>query len=104
MARDVRMPVAGVVENMSTLVCEACAHESALFGTGGGARVAEALAAPLLGRVPLDMPLRAAGDLGVPAVVSAPGTPSAQELARIATDLPVVRRSLVGRPLPLAVV
>ena len=71
---------------------------------GGGARVAEALAAPLLGRVPLDMPLRAAGDLGVPAVVSAPEAPSAQELARIAADLPVVRRSLVGRPLPLAVV
>lgn len=104
MARDVRMPVAGVIENMSTLVCDACAHESALFGEGGGARVAERLGVPLLGQVPLDVPLREAGDSGVPAVVSAPGSASARELARIAADLPVARRSLAGRPLPLSVV
>ena len=104
MAKDVRMPVAGVIENMSTLVCGACAHESALFGEGGGRRVAEKLAVPLLGQVPLDLALRAAGDLGVPAVVSAPDSASARELSRIAAYLPAVRPSLLGRPLPLSVV
>jgi ATP-binding protein involved in chromosome partitioning len=94
MARDLRMPVAGVVENMS----------GGLFGEGGGARLAAAVDAPLLGSVPLDLPLRAAGDAGVPAVVSAPDAPSSVELARIARHLPVVRRSLVGRSLPLSVV
>ncbi len=94
MARDVRMPVAGVVENMS----------GGLFGEGGGARLAAAVDAPLLGQVPLDLPLRTAGDVGVPAVVSVPDAPSAVELRRIARDLPVVRRSLVGRSLPLSVV
>jgi ATP-binding protein involved in chromosome partitioning len=104
MARDVRMPVAGVVENMSTLVCDACAHESALFGEGGGARVADRLGVPLLGQVPLDRALRVAGDSGVPAVVSAPESVSARELSRIAANLPAARRSLAGRPLPLSVV
>jgi ATP-binding protein involved in chromosome partitioning len=104
MARDVRMPVAGVIENMSTLVCEACDHETALFGEGGGARVAERLGVPLLGQVPLDVPLRVAGDSGVPAVLSAPDSASARELSRIAAGLPVVRPSLAGRSLPLAVI
>jgi ATP-binding protein involved in chromosome partitioning len=104
MARNARMPVAGVVENMSALVCGSCGESTALFGTGGGERLAESIAAPLLGRVPLDIGVREAGDAGVPVMVSAPQSHSAQELRRIAAALPVMRRSLVGRSLPLSVV
>jgi ATP-binding protein involved in chromosome partitioning len=104
MARNARMPVAGVIENMSSLVCEHCHQSTELFGSGGGERLAKAIDAPLLGQVPLDVALREGGDNGVPAVISAPGSHSAQELARIAAALPVVRRSLVGRQLPLSVV
>jgi ATP-binding protein involved in chromosome partitioning len=104
MARNARMPVAGVVENMSALVCDTCHAHTDVFGTGGGERLAATIDAPLLGRVPLDLPLREAGDVGTPVVVRTPGSPSAQELNQIAISLPVVRRSLVGRPLPLAVV
>ena len=103
MARNARMPVAGVVENMSALVCGSCHESTALFGSGGGDRLAESIDAPLLGRVPLDIELREAGDVGVPAVISAPHSHSVQELRRIAAALPVVRRSLVGRSLPLSV-
>jgi ATP-binding protein involved in chromosome partitioning len=104
MARDARMPVAGVIENMSTLVCSACDAPTALFGEGGGARLADDIGTTLLGQVPLDLPLRTAGDAGTPAMVAAPDAPSVAELRRIAGDLPVVRRSLVGRPLALSVV
>ncbi len=104
MARAARMPVAGVVENMSTLVCPSCAEHTPMFGEGGGARLAATIDAPLLGQVPLDLPLRTSGDLGVPAMVTAPTSASAVEIRRIATGLPVVRRSLVGRALPLSVV
>ncbi len=104
MARNARMPVAGVVENMSALVCGSCHESTALFGSGGGARLAAAIDAPLLGQVPLDIELREAGDAGVPGVVSSPQAHSVQELRRIAAALPVVRRSLVGRSLPLSVV
>jgi ATP-binding protein involved in chromosome partitioning len=104
MALDARMPVAGVIENMSTLVCSTCETRTPLFGEGGGERLAEGLGTTLLGQVPLDLSLRVAGDRGVPAVVATPDAHSAVELRRIAAELPVVRRSLVGRVLPLSVV
>ncbi len=104
MALDARMPVAGVIENMSALECSHCGGRTALFGSGGGRELADRLAVPLLGEVPLDVALRESGDAGVPAVLGAPGAASAAELRRIAGALPVVRRSLVGRPLALTVV
>lgn len=103
MARNARMPVAGVVENMSTMVCSSCDAQTALFGEGGGARLADSIAAPLLGQIPLDLALRTSGDDGVPAMAAAPDAVSVVELRRIAAELPVVRRSLVGRSIPLSV-
>jgi ATP-binding protein involved in chromosome partitioning len=96
--------VAGVIENMSTLVCSSCDAQTPLFGEGGGARLAQDIGTDLLGQVPLDLPLRTAGDLGVPAMIAAPDAPSVAELRRIAAELPGVRRSLLGRALPLSVV
>jgi len=104
MARDMRVPVAGVVENMSTLACAHCGGQTALFGSGGGARLAEQLAAPLLATVPLDLALREAGDAGVPVVVASPGSIAAQALSQLAVSLPRPRRSLAGVPLQLTVV
>ncbi|UOT05734.1 Mrp/NBP35 family ATP-binding protein [Rhodococcus opacus] len=103
MARDSRMPVAGVVENMSAMICSSCHESTALFGAGGGQRLAEAIAAPLLGQVPLDIELREAGDAGVPAMIAAPQAASVTQIRQIATSLPILRRSLVGRSLPLTV-
>jgi ATP-binding protein involved in chromosome partitioning len=103
MAKDARMPIAGVVENMSVATCEACGHGTALFGSGGGQQLADELGAPLLAQVPLDVALRVAGDDGVPVVRRDPAAPSAQVLRQLAVDLPSVRRSLVGVPLPLSV-
>lgn len=103
MAADMRMPVAGVVENMSALVCGCCGERTALFGSGGGARLAAELGTELLGRVPLDGDLRAGGDEGIPVVSQQPLSPSAVVFADIATRLPAVRRPLAGIPLPLTV-
>ena len=99
MARDVGMPVAGVVENMSELICPHCEGRSALFGAGGGERLAGELGVPLLGRIPLDAAPRAAGDSGVPVVTGAPESPSAQALIAVAAALRPARRPLVGRAL-----
>jgi ATP-binding protein involved in chromosome partitioning len=103
MARETGTPIAGVIENMSTAVCAHCGEGTSLFGSGGGAALAEGAQTELLGQVPLDLALRLAGDEGVPAVVGAPDTPAAAELTRIAAELPAVRRSLLGRSLPLTV-
>ncbi|MFC4004009.1 Mrp/NBP35 family ATP-binding protein [Prauserella oleivorans] len=104
MARDMGMPVAGIVENMSTVVCGDCGTPSALFGTGGGRRLADELGTELLSGIPLDPALRQACDDGVPVVAGAPQTPSALALSALATRLPAVRRSLAGVALPLSVV
>jgi ATP-binding protein involved in chromosome partitioning len=104
MAKDARMPIAGVIENMSELVCAGCGTGSPLFGSGGGRQLADDLGAPLLAQVPLDMALREAGDAGVPVVAGSPGSVSAQAISAAASALRPVRRSLVGRPLSLTVV
>ncbi len=101
MARDLKMPLAGVVENMSAAVCDSCGAESPLFGSGGGQQLATELDVPLLGQVPLDRALREGGDQGVPVVVGSPGSASAIALSEVASRLRPVRRSLVGRSLSL---
>ncbi|MEU5849164.1 Mrp/NBP35 family ATP-binding protein [Saccharopolyspora shandongensis] len=104
MARDQRMPIAGVVENMSSLVCGSCGAATSLFGAGGGQRLAEELDVPLLTQVPLDTAMREAGDAGIPVVARDPDAPSAAAVVKLAAELPVVRRGLAGIPLPLSVV
>ena len=101
MARDTHMPIAGVVENMSGLICATCGDHTPLFGSGGGQQLADELGVPLLGQVPLDAALREAGDEGVPVVVGAPRSASAQALVAVSGALRPVRRSLVGRQLGL---
>ncbi|MEO7837199.1 MAG: P-loop NTPase, partial [Acidimicrobiales bacterium] len=66
MARKGHLRVAGVIENMSEFVCD---HGTsyALFGSGGGQRLADQIGAPLLGRIPLDPAMAAGADVGVPA-------------------------------------
>lgn len=101
MAREVRMPIAGVVENMSGLICVGCGTSTPLFGSGGGDELAVELDTRLLGRIPLDLSLRTAGDTGVPVVLAEPQSASAVALRGIADELRPVRRGLVGRSLGL---
>ncbi len=101
MAREGRMPISGVIENMTALVCPTCGDHTPVFGVGGGEQLAQDLAAPLLGRIPLDIALRDAGDRGIPVVAGAPTSASARAVGAIAAKLRPVRRSLVGRHLSL---
>ena len=64
MFRKVNVPVLGVVENMSAHVCPHCGHAEALFGEGGGARLAGEFDLPLLAQLPLSAGVRAATDDG----------------------------------------
>lgn len=60
------LPVAGIVENMSGVVCPHCGKAFALFGEGGGERLAREAGVPLLGRIPLDPAVGKGGDAGTP--------------------------------------
>src|SRR6266516_2984601 len=99
--------IAGVVENMSYLVCAHCGEQTEVFGSGGGATVAAGLSrlggthVPLLGQVPLDVRLREGGDAGMPLVLSDPDSPAALALRKIADEIGTRGRSLAGRHLGL---
>ena len=84
MARKGHLRVLGVVENMSGFVCEHGTRYP-IFGEGGGERLAGSIGVPLLGAVPFDPAMAAAGDAGTP-VVLAPG-PAGDELRRIVRHL-----------------
>ena len=71
MAHKVDLEIAGVIENMSTFTTPG-GERFALFGEGGGQQLADELDVPLLGKVPLTMPLRAQSDAGTPLVVVRP--------------------------------
>jgi ATP-binding protein involved in chromosome partitioning len=109
MASMMNQRVVGVIENMSYLVCPHCGddHRIDVFGTGGGASVAATLSnrfgydVPVLGRVPIDVRLRAGGDTGLPIVLSDPDAPSSAALSSIATGLTARGRGLAGRQLGL---
>jgi ATP-binding protein involved in chromosome partitioning len=80
MMEKVGLRIAGVVENLATFHCD-CGRKHELFGQGAGARLAEQLHAPLLGRVPITPELAAAAQ---PAVVNTPDSPAAEEFRRLA--------------------
>ena len=64
--RQVKMPVLGVIENMSGFVCPHCGKMSEIFPTGGGERMAAQMGVRFLGSVPIDPRLALAGDAGEP--------------------------------------
>ncbi|ABM10266.1 MULTISPECIES: P-loop NTPase [Micrococcaceae] len=96
--------VAGVIENMSYLEMPDGGRME-LFGSGGGAILAERLSAavgtevPLLGQIPLDIRLREGGDAGKPVVLAAPETAAAKAMEGVAAALATRPRGLSGMPL-----
>lgn len=65
-AKELKIPVIGIVENMSVLICPYCQKEIDLFGGGGGEKAAHDLKVPFLGRIPIDSEMVKSGDSGQP--------------------------------------
>lgn len=84
MFAKVNVPVLGIVENMSIHICSNCGHEEAIFGTGGGAVMAESNKVDFLGALPLDMAIRMNADSGKPTVVADPDSRAAHIYRQIA--------------------
>jgi ATP-binding protein involved in chromosome partitioning len=116
MATKVRLEIAGVVENMSGFQAPD-GERYPLFGEGGGQLLADELDVPLLGQVPLTMPLRENADAGTPLVIADPDDAAAVAIAQVARgiialspiELPVMQAPApaaapkpVGASLPMA--
>ena len=103
-----RQRIAGVIENMSYMVCPHCGEQMDIFGSGGGAAVSTALGrvtgtpVPLLGQIPLDARLREGSDNGTPLVLGEPDSPASLAMRKIAEELGTRQRGLAGRELGLS--
>ncbi|MBI4354921.1 MAG: Mrp/NBP35 family ATP-binding protein [Candidatus Omnitrophica bacterium] len=84
MFQKVEVPLLGLVENMSGYTCTSCGHQEPIFGQDGGRRLAETLALPFLGAVPIGPSMARCGDTGRPCVIAEPQSPQAQALSSIA--------------------
>lgn len=83
----VKIPVLGVIENMSVHLCSQCGHQEPIFGLGGGEKIAAEYDVPLLGQVPLTKQIREQADSGVPMVIANPHSEEALLYRRMAKKI-----------------
>ena len=107
-AHILKQHVIGVVENMSDFTSPISGELISLFGTGEGETTAESLSelfgidVPLLGKIPFNLELRTGGDSGTPVVLENPESAAAIVISKIATQIVVRSKSLVGRQLGIS--
>ena len=94
--RKLNLPILGVVENMAMHICSECGHHEAIFGSGGGERMAAEYQVPQLGSLPLRGEIRERSDDGRPIVAADPDGPTAkvfmETALRIAGELAAGRK------------
>ena len=98
MFERVNTRVVGIVENMCGFRIPGTEDVVDLFGRGGGEDLARELSVPFLGRIPLDLAVRKAGDEGRPTVLSDPGSAAGMSLADIGEKLLATLSGLPPRP------
>lgn len=76
-ARQLRLPVLGIIENMSGFVCPDCGKRVDVFGSGGGEEMASDMGAPFLGSIPIDPAMVPAADSGELSRYLSGGSPGA---------------------------
>ena len=81
------LPVVGIVENMSGLICPHCGERIDLFKTGGGRTLAEEMNVPFLGRIPIDPQIVTSGDSGTPFVQRFPDSGAARAFADVISPI-----------------
>jgi ATP-binding protein involved in chromosome partitioning len=100
MFRKLNVPILGVVENMSYFIAPDTGRRYAIFGEGGGQRVADEFGVPLLGQIPLEMETREGGDAGVPITVGHPESAPAQAFRKIAAAVAARVEAVAALKLP----
>lgn len=87
LCQKAKVPVFGVIENMSGYVCPHCGEESFILQKGGGERLAQEMGFRFFGRIPLDPRLSRASDEGIPFVYQHPDSPASVAVRRIVDEL-----------------
>jgi ATP-binding protein involved in chromosome partitioning len=88
-SRQLKIPVIGIIENMSGFVCPKCGAEIDIFKVGGGKKIAEDLKVPFLGKVPIDPQICQDSDRGTPFItehMDSPATKAFMEIVKKIED------------------
>ncbi|OGX38220.1 MAG: hypothetical protein A3C53_08585 [Omnitrophica WOR_2 bacterium RIFCSPHIGHO2_02_FULL_68_15] len=100
MFEKVRVPLIGIIENMSTFVCPSCRTETPIFRRGGGRAAAERAKVPLLGEIPLVPSVCEHGDAGTPIVAAEPDSAVAKAFTAAARQVADRARTLAAEGSP----
>jgi len=104
MFQRTKVPLLGVIENMSYYICPHCGGRDEIFGHGGAARAAESLGVPFLGEIPLDPAIRKHSDTGTPVVLAQPESASGRAFAEVTGKLAQQVSIQAFRSVPLTIV
>ena len=86
-AKQLGVPVIGIIENMSGFVCPECGATLNIFKTGGGKKIAEDLSVPYLGKIPIDPAICVDSDSGTPFVTGNKESPTVKAFTEIVTKI-----------------
>ncbi len=96
MFEKTRVPVLGLIENMSYYCCPNCGHRAEIFAHGGARQEAARLGTEFLGEIPLQLDIRMASDAGTPIAAQAPDGPAGRGFATIAEKIWTKTEGLLG--------
>lgn len=87
MFKQMKVPLLGVVENMSYYICPKCNERAEIFSYGGGEKAAKNLGVPFLGRMPIELDVRIGGDSGKPITAINPNHPVSKTFKEVASQI-----------------
>lgn len=87
MFKQMKVPLLGVVENMSYYICPKCNERTEIFSHGGGEKAAKNLEVPFLGRMPIELDVRIGGDSGKPITAINPNHPVSKTFKEVASQI-----------------
>ncbi len=87
MFNEVKVPILGIVENMSYFICPHCNQKTEIFSHGGGEKTSQRYGVPFLGSIPIDPEIRTGGDRGEPIVHAMPDSPHSEAFMKIAGSI-----------------
>jgi len=82
-AKQLNIPVIGIIENMSGFICPKCGERVDIFKAGGGEKIAEDLSVPYLGKIPIDPEICRDSDRGSPFIIEHPNSPASKSFMNI---------------------
>jgi ATP-binding protein involved in chromosome partitioning len=102
-ARQLGVPIIGIIENMSGFVCPKCGTETNIFKVGGGQKIAQDMSVPFLGSIPIDPEICRDSDNGMPFItehVDSPATKAFTEIVKKIVSFLGQRKQLESLPKP----